>query len=238
MTDRYYAATPVSGGIAALDGPEAHHLIHVMRASVGEEVVLFDGSGLEFSARVEKLGRSRVELAVLERRRVDRELAIEVTLGVALPKGDRARWLVEKVVELGGRRIVPLVTARSVAGPTEKTLTRLRRTVVEASKQCGRNRLLEIAEPVAWAGFLTEVGSEPCRLLAHPRGEPCAWPSLERALPQGIVAAVGPEGGFTPDEVELAKASGWRTVDLGRRILRVETAAAVILAWAGALTAS
>ncbi len=233
MTERYYAATPVSGGIAALDGPEAHHLIHVMRASVGQEVVLFDGSGWEFSARVEKLGRSRVELVVVERRQVDRELAVDVTLGVALPKGDRARWLVEKLVELGARRIVPLVTSRSVARPTEKTLRRLRRTVVEASKQSGRNRLLEIAEPLDWAAFVGGVDAESCRLLAHPLGESSVWPSMETALARGVVAAVGPEGGFAPDEVELAEASGWRTVDLGRRILRVETAAAVILVRAG-----
>ena len=90
---------------------------------------------------------------------------------MALPKGDRQKWLVEKAVELGVTRIVPLRTQRGVAQPVEQALVRLRRAVIEASKQCGRNRLLQIDEPRAWPDFVADAADTPCRLLAHPGGD-------------------------------------------------------------------
>ena len=237
MTNRYFVAPPIKTDTAALDGPEAHHMIHVMRASPGAEVVLFDGSGAEFLARASRIDRTRVELDVLARSEIDRELPIEVTLGVPLPKGDRQKWLVEKAVELGVRRIVPLETARSVAKPGEKARRRLGRTIIEASKQCGRNILLEIGKPVSWADFVESEKEVPCRLLAHPRsagtdGEPSspAGRFLPRDLPGKVVLAIGPEGGFTRDEVSLATSVAWHTIDLGPRILRIETAAILLTA--------
>jgi len=231
MTHRNYDETPISGRTAKLAGQEAHHLIHVMRASPGSRVILFDGSGSEFTARVERVGRAEVELAILSQATVDRESSPELTLGVALPKGDRQRWLVEKTVELGVRRFVPLATARSVSQAGPNALARLRRTVIEASKQCGRNRLMEIAEPESWPDFLAATQAAPCRLLAHPADETRQSPAPR--IPEKLdtaALAVGPEGGFTPDEVAQATASGWRAIDLGPRILRVETAAILLIA--------
>ena len=150
-------------------GAEAHHLLHVMRARTGARVTLFDGSGWQFDAVVERTGRSEVELTITDRQEIDREAQVAVTLGVVLPKGDRQKWLVEKVVELGVARLVPLETERGVAQPRENVLERLRRGVIEASKQCGRNRLMEIAEPRAWQAFLMESPTVACRLVAHPR---------------------------------------------------------------------
>lgn len=231
MADRYYVEPPISGDRVLLAGSEAHHLIHVMRAKPGRRVVLFDGSGAEFPARVQRVGRAELELIVTARQEVDRELPLAVTLGVALPKGDRGRWLVEKAVELGLGRLVPLETARSVAQPVRQALCRLRRTVIEASKQCGRNRLMEIAEPQAWADFVAETGDAPCRLLAHPGGHPRrSHPLSAASLPSPVLLAVGPEGGFTGEEVSVAVAAGWQPVDLGPRILRVETAAILLAA--------
>lgn len=230
MTERYYAETAISGRTAKLAGQEAHHLIHVMRASPGSRVILFDGSGTEFTAHVERVGRAEVELAILSQATVDRESSPELTLGVALPKGDRQRWLVEKTVELGVRRFVPLATARSVSQAGPNALARLRRTVIEASKQCGRNRLMEIVEPQNWPDFLAATQAVPCRLLAHPTDEPSRSAQPIPASPDAAVLAVGPEGGFTPDEVAEAAASGWRAIDLGPRTLRVETAAILLIA--------
>ena len=163
MSDRYFIDEPIAAGRVVLAGPEAHHLIHVMRAAPGQRVTLFDGSGDEFPAVVERIGRAEVELAVLSREHADRELPFELTLGVALPKGERQRWLVEKAVELGVTRIVPLRTCRAVAQPGEQALARLRRAVVEASKQCGRNRLLRIDGPQAWPDFVAATAGQPCR---------------------------------------------------------------------------
>ena len=187
MSDRYFIDEPISLGRAVLAGPEAHHLIHVMRAAAGMRVVLFDGSGAEFPAVVRQVGRNDVELSVVSREEVNRELPVEVTLGVALPKGDRQKWLVEKAVELGVTRIVPLRTQRGVAQPVEQALVRLRRAVVEASKQCGRNRLLQIDRPQDWSDFVADAGDVPGRLLAHPQPEKAAatpsWPEDRATAP-------------------------------------------------------
>jgi len=235
MSDRYFVESPVVSDRAVLVGAEAHHLLHVMRAKVGTRVTLFDGSGWQFDAVVGKAGRSEVELMVSSREEVNRESPIVVTLGVALPKGDRQKWLVEKVVELGVSRLVPLETARGVAQPCENALDRLRRGVIEASKQCGRNRLMEIAEPQAWPAFLVENANAACRFVAHPASRPagaihCDPPTLLPASIDDTALAVGPEGGFTDAEMAIAVAQGWQSVDLGPRILRVETAAVAIAA--------
>jgi 16S rRNA (uracil1498-N3)-methyltransferase len=231
MTERYFSDQPLSSGRAVLGGPEAHHLIHVMRAAPGMRVVLFDGHGAEFPAVVQQVGRSEVDLSVVSRDEVNRELPIDLTLGVALPKGDRQKWLVEKAVELGVTRIAPLRTDRGVAQPVEQALQRLRRTVVEASKQCGRNRLLQIEEPRNWSDFVEASANVTCRLLAHPHGACTASDlSVIDESPDCVFLAVGPEGGFTDEEVALATAAGWRTIDLGPRILRVETAALALSA--------
>lgn len=228
MADRYFVESPITGQRAIVTDSEAHHLLHVMRAKPGMEVVLFDGAGAEFQARVEKLSRSSVELTIMSRHEVDRELPGTMTLGVALPKGDRQKWLVEKVVELGAQRLVPLVTTRGVAQPVTQALARLKRAVIEASKQCGRNRLMEIVEPMAWETFVQTSDPSASRLIAHPE----AGARLETLPISGNVSlAVGPEGGFTDDEVAVARQAGWQAVDLGTRILRVETAAVMLASW-------
>jgi 16S rRNA (uracil1498-N3)-methyltransferase len=232
MTERYFVDEPISAlGRMVLSGPEAHHLIHVMRAAPGTQIVLFDGSGAEFPAIVQGVGRNEVELSVASRAEINRELPVAVTLGVALPKGERQKWLVEKAVEVGVGRIVPLRTQRGVAQPVEQALLRLRRTVIEASKQCGRNRLLQIDEPQNWPDFLENAACLPCRLLAQPQGfHRGPHLPIPEKLADAVVLAVGPEGGFAGEEAALAVLAGWHTVDLGPRTLRVETAALVLTA--------
>lgn len=225
--DRYYSDFPIRGGTITLAGPEAHHLIHVMRAKPGLRVVIFDGSGWEFTAEIQAVRRSEALLAIVSSAEVDRELPVEVTLGVALPKGDRQKWLVEKAVELGVARLVPLRTARSVAEAGEGALGRLQRSVVEASKQCGRNRMMEIASSRSWESYLVETRETEVRLLAHPGAESTVRPA---AASRRIAFAVGPEGGFTDEEIAAAGDAGWRRIDLGPRILRVETAATALAA--------
>lgn len=211
--------------------------MHVMRAKPGTQVVLFDGSGAEFTAQVEGLGRAEVQLAILSRQMVDRELPLELTLGTALPKGERRKWLVEKAVELGVTRIVPLVTSRCVGRPGPRAVARLRRVVIQTSKQCGRNRLAAIADPLTWAEFVASSRNVPCRLLAHPitRARETGCPGLAglatKIVESGrVFLAVGPEGGFTSDELALATTAGWQPIDLGPRILRIETAAILLTA--------
>jgi 16S rRNA (uracil1498-N3)-methyltransferase len=230
MSDRFFSSQPITGDHATLDGSEAHHLLHVMRAKVGERVTLFDGSGAEFDAEVEKCGRSEVALAVLARREVDRELPFELVVGVSLPKGDRQKWLVEKLTELGVTELVPLETERGVAQPTASALERLGRGVIEAAKQCGRNRLMRVAKPQACGEWVLAecVGEGLLRLVAHPAGESIGEFDLSGST--RVHLSIGPEGGFTDAEVAAADDAGWRSVALGPRILRVETAAVALSA--------
>jgi len=228
MSHRYYLPTPPVEGSATLDSTEAHHLLHVMRASVGDELTLFDGTGGEYQAQVTELGRKDAKLAVGPRSEVSRELATKLVLGVALPKGDRQKWLVEKLTELGVAELQPLETQRSVADLRGKSLEKLRRSVVEASKQCGRNQLMAIHPPVPFAEFLSiDTGT---KLIAHPGGEPVSQVNSTAAC---VNIIVGPEGGLTDDEVATATDQGWQCVGLGRSILRIETAAVALAAVLG-----
>jgi 16S rRNA (uracil1498-N3)-methyltransferase len=227
MADRYFSEIPITGDAVTLSGQEAHHLRDVMRSGRGDRVLLFDGSGFEFVAEVIEAKRGAVELLVVERLAVDRELPWPLKLGVALPKGERQRWLLEKAVEIGVTRLVPLLCERGVADPTPSALERLRRGVVEATKQCGRNRLLQIDEPLKLAEYARHAATDSLRLLAHPGGTQLAGLAAAKGG-TGVSLAIGPEGGFSATEVEVARDAGWRTISLGPRVLRVETAAVLL----------
>ena len=231
MSHRFYVSRPiVVGEEISIAGAEAHHMSHVMRLTVGDEVTLFDGTGAECVARLTRIEKRGVDVEVSTRNMVDRESALAVELAVALPRGDRQTWLVEKAVELGVRSVVPLVTERGVARPTDKALGRLRRVVIESSKQCGRNRLLQIEPPAHLSDYLAQV-VDPLvtRWFAHPQeSEPLALPLKRDSTEFRIV--IGPEGGFTNDETRLAREAGWLLGSCGPRIMRVETAAIAISA--------
>lgn len=156
-----------------------------------------------------------------------RELDFCLEVAAPLPKGDRAQFLIEKLTELGVRAFVPLRTRYSVVNPREAKLEKLQRHVIEAAKQCGRTLLMEVAPVMDWADFCGQTHWSPLRLVAHPGGERAAADALAERR-EDVTLAVGPEGGFTDEEIELAKANGWRTVTLGPRILRVETAAILL----------
>lgn len=245
--DRYFCERKIDGDRIELTGIEAHHLIHVMRARPGGQVVLFDGFGGEYLAEIDQVRRDAAVLRLIEHRPIERELPGRLVVAAALPKGDRQKWLVEKLVELGVSAFVPLTTQRSVSEPGDSARTRLARTVIAASKQCGRNRLMEIAETAQWREFATQCRAD-VRLLAHPasaaaerRDSPpapaplpidsgCCGHVPRLNLSEEIVAAVGPEGGFTEAEVAAAIEARWMCFDLGPRILRVETAALCLAA--------
>jgi 16S rRNA (uracil1498-N3)-methyltransferase len=228
MSERYYVETPLGPGPVELDGPEAHHLASVCRARPGDAIRLFNGDGREYLARVVSAERRRVALEVVAVSSPERELPFPLEVATPLPKGDRAQFLIEKLTELGVGSFVPLLTRRSVVHPREAKLEKLQRHVIEASKQCGRNVLMEVKLLEKWESYARRADLPGLRVLAHPGGA-----TREPLAPaDGMTLAVGPEGGFTDEEVELARSAGWRLVDLGPRILRVETAALVLAAWA------
>ena len=226
MSDRFF----VEDGIGnkqrvVLAGAEASHLSRVMRVSVGHEVVLFDGWGSDYQAQVESVSRSEVCLSIVRELGNDREIQGRLVVGVALPKGERQKWLVEKLVEIGVTELVPLESERSVARVDDKVRQRLMRYVVEASKQCGRNTLMGIREPGGLIEFLASVDKNAIRWFAHLEGDPSHLTTAEST--DEAVIAVGPEGGWTEEEVAAARQADWQIIGFGSRTLRVETAALI-----------
>lgn len=228
MSDRFYTPDALAPGEYALTGPEAHHLSTVRRYQPGDRITLFNGDGHEYPSEVLSVGKKSVALNVLEALSVDRELPFPLVVASALPKGDRADFLIEKLTELGVTRFIPLLTARAVVQPKDSVVEKFGRAVIEASKQCGRNRLMAVDTPQPWRTIVQEMSLPASRLVLH------TGPGLSAVRPSGGCAiAVGPEGGFTSDEIALALAHGWTAASLGPRVLRVETAAVAAAALAG-----
>jgi 16S rRNA (uracil1498-N3)-methyltransferase len=231
VSERFFSEEPVLGSEVRLSGNEAHHLLHVMRARAGDEVLVFDGTGYEYRCILRQTRRREALLEVIERRAARREPPVELHVAAALPKGERQAWLVEKLSELGASRLMPLHTARGVVAPGPEAVARLRRVAVQSAKQCGRTRLLEIAAPQAWPSVAASLPAGSMGVIAHPQAARPAFEVLvARPLPRLVYAAVGPEGGWNEAELAVAGEHGWHVVGLGRRILRVETAALALAA--------
>ena len=244
MSRRRFYAPPEGfapdGASVVLGREEARHLRDVLRLARGDEVFVFDGEGREFRCRVDESGRDRAVLGVLgEVAPASPESPLQLTLGVALLKGEKLDLVVQKVTELGVRRVVPVVTrladVRLRGGDeTSRRVERLRRIALEACKQSGRARVPLIDQPAAYESFVNAASanaSEWCALFAERGGANLAG-TIEglRERPDGVTALVGSEGGWTDEEIALARDAGWSVVTLGGRILRAETAAIAITA--------
>lgn len=210
-----------------------------MRLGVGDEVELFDGAGSAFRGKIVAVSGDRVEVLAVEEAKSP-PARRRLVAAAAAPKGDRLDWMVEKAVELGVDKLVLFRSRRSVTDPALAKVERLRRRVIEACKQCGRNRLPALESGGTFEQAIAAAPEGSIRLLACPEGAgPGAWPSLETAGEVWI--AIGPEGGFEPAEASFAASLGWTRVSLGERILRVETAvlaSAAILAFRLGMDAS
>ncbi|AWM37768.1 Ribosomal RNA small subunit methyltransferase E [Gemmata obscuriglobus] len=219
MSDRFYIPDLLGAGEFVLTGPEAHHLVAVRRFGDGDEVVVFNGDGNDYPAQILSAGKKSVVLLVREPVFVNRELPFPVVVASALPKGDRADFLVEKLTELGVNRFIPLITTRAVVLPKVSVVEKFGRAVIEASKQCGRNCLMQVDAPQKWDSFVARADLPQPLTILH------TGPGLVGASGAGGTLAVGPEGGFTTEEVERALTHGFVARSLGSRVLRTETAA-------------
>lgn len=226
MAHRFFSENFLQEDQVTLADDQAHHLIHVMRYQVGQKVTLFNGRNWEAQAEIQSMSKREVTLKILDRAEIDRELPWELVFAVALPKGDRQKFLIEKLVEVGASQLIPMETERSVAQPSEKTVQRLTKSVVNACKQCERNRLMTIQSSVRFKDLcVDEVFSGYQKLIATTHGT--SQSINEISMKDKILIVIGPEGGFSLAENELAEASGFQAIRLGPSILRVETAALV-----------
>ena len=222
MSDRFYCPQLPQAGRFQLAGDEARHLARVCRLGPGDAAQVFDGRGARYETTVATVSRDRVELRVVAGPIAQAPPHCELTLASAVPKGERFDWLVDKATELGVDRLIPLVTQRSIVIPGPAKLERLRRSIIEAAKQCGRDRLMTLDEPMRWEQLLETLGPTAARLLAHPGGTALA----ASHRPHRPCWRLGPKGGSrTKKSIKLAR-RGWTIVGLGIYRLRVETAAA------------
>jgi len=231
---RFYCPQPlVPGSVVDLPDAVAHHL-HVVRQQAGDELVLFNGEGGQARARLVEIGKRRASAEVLALDAVDVELPFRVTLAQGLPEGSKMDWIVEKAVELGAAAIVPLAAQRSVVRLSgeraDKRLAHWQGVVVSASEQCGRNRLADVAPVQDFNRWLGQDADGGVRILLSPRAD-ASLAQWARATPaRDVTLLVGPEGGFTDQEEDAARAAGALALSMGPRVLRTETAGLAALA--------
>ena len=236
---RFFApGTYTSGDLVTLSGEESQHLTRVLRLGAGAALRIFNGRGVEFEAIVKSACRGAVAVRVGAAREAAPEARLRVNVMQSVLKGDKMDDVVRDVVMMGAVSVQPVVTARTEVGlaTLEKARRRERwqRVAVSAAKQCGRAMVPDIREPVGF-GRLREMLADPepaapVLLLV----EPGAWPNavrlaaLEIEPPKAATVVIGPEGGWTPEEIAEA-ADAWRLVTLGGRTLRADAMALVAL---------
>jgi 16S rRNA (uracil1498-N3)-methyltransferase len=215
----------IHGARFVLSGTEAHHLVDVRRSKLGDVVHLFDGTGNTYVGKIEQMGREEISGAILEQGQSP-VAAVEVHLFQAVPKGDRFDWLVEKSAELGVHSVSPLITARSVVKDiSEGKLERWKRLSLAACKQCGRSAILNLGSSVLFPEALAMVKDTAVSIIPWEGEETHTLEELLLpAKARRVNIFIGPEGGFTIDEIGLAIKHGVSPVTLGPRILRAETA--------------
>jgi 16S rRNA (uracil1498-N3)-methyltransferase len=234
---RFYAP-PLSFTEASvrLDADEAHHLTRVLRLGPGARVFVFDGEGAEYECDVARVAKHEVELNLLRRLDDAVESPLRLTLAQALIKGDKFDWVIQKATELGVTRIVPLVTDYSDIKRAEERagqrLQRWRRISLEALKQCGRRRLVEICEPAPFDDFCGSTARGACLIFSERGGESLADVSAKLRDVNQLSLCVASEGGWSDHELRKAASCDFTPVSLGTRTLRTETAAIVAVALA------
>ncbi|MEK6321575.1 MAG: 16S rRNA (uracil(1498)-N(3))-methyltransferase [Acidobacteriota bacterium] len=247
MARRRFYAPPdnIKGAIVTLPADETHHLMHVLRMTPGDPAFVFDGCGNEYKCSFGGIHDNSAQLEIGDALCDIVESPIDLTLAQALAKGEKFDFIIQKATELGVSRIAPLLTRYSDLRLDDRQITRRverwRRISLEALKQCGRRKLVEITAPRTLGDFFSTkssptlpsspgLPSESHRalLLFSERGGLAATDALAN-IPKGcpVVALIGPEGGWGDDELDLLKEFDCKSVTLGPRVLRTETAAVV-----------
>ena len=230
----YVKPADITGTHFIIKGSEFHHIRHVLRRKKGDRISVVDGKGNEYDGIIEEIQYDRIIGLITKTLLKPREPLLEVTIIQGLIKGSRFKIFVEKATEIGVRRIIPAYTERSISRDLIKNVKRWENTAVSAMKQSGRSILPEIREVCSFREALGQVENCNIKLIAHPMRARKSFASDSIDMPKkrimrSAVIAVGPEGGFTQDEVLMAEEMGFSPVHLGERRLRGETAGIVAL---------
>lgn len=230
----------IKEGIIEISGGDAHHIKRVLRMKEGERLTVCDFFNTEYSCEIADLSGETVKLRILSSAPGVSEPPFPITLYMALPKSDKMEWIIQKAVELGVSEICPFTSAFTVVklddNGKEKKRERWQKIARSAAEQCGRGRIPTVALPVSYGQALERCCAQNGMAFLCYEGEErqTLKDLLEQpAFPEGISFFVGAEGGFSPQEAETAVGKGLKTVSLGRRILRCETAPLFVLSAIG-----
>jgi 16S rRNA (uracil1498-N3)-methyltransferase len=234
MSRFYVSPEKVHGNKIAISGPEAHHILDVMRLKVADKVTVFDGTGREYVGFIKEAKSKSLTVEIVKTKEPQGSASPQITLAQAIPKKGKMDYIVEKATELGVDSIIPMVTARTVVElEEEKAKTRVERwkkISIEAAKQCGRMDVPEIKEVAEFFHVLSDVSDYDLALLCCLNEETAPLREFLGSFEGGkIIIFIGPEGDFTPEEIEIAKRVHCRLLGLGERILRSDTAPVVAL---------
>ncbi|MFH1394827.1 MAG: 16S rRNA (uracil(1498)-N(3))-methyltransferase [Candidatus Omnitrophota bacterium] len=236
MSRFYVPKENVRGREIVIEGREAHHVADVMRLQPDDKIVVFDGTGNEYTGFIKKVNKKtkRIIIEIVSTKHPLAEKSPEIVLAQALPKKDKMDYIVEKSVELGVSRIVPLITKRTIVRPGEaggrKKVERWGKIAVEASKQCGRLNVPRIDDIALYSNMVQELEEYDLVVFACLMQRTVSIKKVLSDFKTGkILVFVGPEGDFTPEEVFLADRGNTRFVSLGRRVLKSDTAGLFIL---------
>jgi 16S rRNA (uracil1498-N3)-methyltransferase len=219
-----------------LPGAESHHLARVLRLKPPAIVIVADGLGMAYRTEVFSIGHSRVTVRVHSRMRNFGEPAVRLTLAAGLSAGSKFDALVQKGTEVGVKRFVPIISDKSKVPLTDprrmrNKLARLESVALAAMKQCRRAYRPDISSPISLKDFLTETDAGSLNLIFHPSPDAKPLSDLQPdPSPQRVSVLIGPESGFSENELDLAAASGYEPVALGPRVLRTETAGPIVCA--------
>ncbi len=224
---------------AILTGDDSHHLQKVMRARVGEQVICSNGIGREALVKITEMHAGLVRAAIIEELPLLAEPGVQVWIAQSLPKGDKLETVIQKGTEIGAVRFIPFLSARTVVQYDErkeaKRVDRWRKIAKEAAEQAHRNRIPEVDAPIPWKQLLKQAGLADAAFFCYEKengqhlrtGLRHAFPDPAEAKGKTVLLVIGPEGGFTEQELQEAEAAGCVAVGLGARILRTETAGMV-----------
>ncbi len=212
-----------------ITGADANHISRVLRMHTGESLAVCDGNGVDYTCEIAEISSDCVSLKILEKHLCDAEPSVSITLFMALPKSDKMEYVVQKCVELGVTKIVPFSSSRCVVKLTDKDkqkkTERWQKISYAAAKQSGRGIIPEVEVPQTFAEVLKRTHEFDLSLFCYECEEEN---SLKNVLSENefknVCVVVGPEGGFDKAEVESAIVAGFKSVSLGKRILRCETA--------------
>ncbi len=228
--DRFYIPYTPTNSEIWLNGKEAHHILHVKRAKLGNKITLFDGKGFEYIANITEILNDKLKVSIEQSKASDREANVDITIAFSVPKGKLANLLVQKCTELGVKTLIPMHCDRSIVDirnkSNEKT-EKWNKAVIEASKQCKRNYLTKIEEVMLFGDLIKTIYNYDLSLIActEPHTKPLKSVLNECLSAKKIICLIGPEGGFTHREVEIAEKAGSIPVNIGTSILRIETSA-------------